>query len=101
MGQPVLVQAGGVEFFVEVADAGGPRTVGLDQALSLDGVRDTVEAIAAQFVGVWERVKPSEARVEFGLTVTAKTGKLTGLLVEGGGQAALTVALTWKAGEPA
>jgi hypothetical protein len=104
MGQPVsgqarhtaLVRAGDVEFFVELADGGGPRTVAVANALSFDGVRATVEAIAEQFVHVWDRVKPAEASVEFGLSLTTKTGKLTGLLVDAGGAASLKVTLTWK-----
>lgn len=79
MGQPVLVKAGGVEFFMEMTDGGGPRTVGLDDAWSFDAVRDTVEAVATELADVWSRVRPSEASVEFGLSLTAKTGKLTSM----------------------
>ncbi len=103
VGEPVPVVIDGVQFYVEVADQQGVGTVSLDDALSFDGVRDTVEVIAAQMAGIWDRVKPSEASVEFGLKLVAKPGKLTGLLVEGGGEATLTVILTWKSasGEPA
>jgi hypothetical protein len=94
--ESVLVDVDGVEFYVEVVDEGA-GTVGLDDRFSFDGVRATVEAIARQLTGVWERVKPSEASVEFGLKVTGKSGKLTGLLVEAGGDASLKVKLTWKA----
>lgn len=105
MGQPVpararhveLVRVGDVEFFVEVAGGGGPRTVGVVDALSFDGVRDTVEAVAGQLGQVWDRVQPSEASVEFGLSLTAKAGKLTGLLVDADGSASLKITLTWKA----
>lgn len=100
MADVVLVEAGGTEFLVEVA-GGGAGTVGLDGRLSFDGVRDTIEAIAGQVAGVWQRVRPSEASVEFGLKVTAKSGKLTGLLVEGGGEASLRVTLTWRSPETA
>jgi hypothetical protein len=99
VGQQVPVRVGDVNFYAEVADAGGPSPVDLTDALSFDGVRDTVEAIAGQIVGVWEKVRPSQAEVKFGLSLTAKTGKLTGLLVEGDGAASLTVTLTWKAPE--
>lgn len=92
-----LVSAGGAEFYVEVVDAGGPATIRDDgAALSFDGVRATVEGIAAELAAVWQRVQPAEASVAFGLKVTARAGKLTGLVVEGGGEAALTVTLTWK-----
>ena len=98
-GRSELVRIGDVEFFVEVAEGGGPQTVSADRALSFDAVRDTVEAVASELALVWQKVRPSEATVEFGLSVTAKTGKLTGLLVDGGGSAALKISLTWRSGE--
>lgn len=98
MGQPTLVRAGDTEFFVEVAEGSGPQTVGIADALSFDGVRATVEAIGDQLAAAWDRVRPDEATVEFGLNLTAKTGKLTGMLIEGGGDAALRITLTWKGG---
>jgi hypothetical protein len=99
--QQRLVSAGGAQFYVEVVDAGGPTTIRDDGApLSFDGVRATVEGIATELAEVWDRVKPTEASVAFGLKVTAKSGKLTGLIVEGGGEATLTVTLTWKQPQP-
>ena len=97
-GHAELVRIGDVEFFVEVAEAGGPQPVGAARVLSFDAVRDTVEVIASQLAHDWETVRPAEARVEFGLNATAGTGKPTGLLVEGGASAALKVTLTWKSG---
>jgi len=46
----VLVRCGDTEFYVRVADGGGPATIGIGDALSFDGVRDTVEAIGSQRV---------------------------------------------------
>ncbi|HKR51670.1 MAG TPA: CU044_2847 family protein [Pseudonocardiaceae bacterium] len=91
-----LVQAGGAEFYVEVSDTAGPTTIRDAGPLSFDGVRATVEGIATELAQVWQQVKPSEASVAFGLKLTVKSGKLTGLLVEGGGEGSLTVTLTWK-----
>ncbi|MGI9003124.1 MAG: CU044_2847 family protein [Pseudonocardia sp.] len=34
--------------------------------------------------------------MEFGLTLTARSGKLTGLVVDGEGEASLKVTLTWS-----
>ena len=95
------ITADGVEFFAELAEGGGPQTVASDRVLSFEGVRDTVEAIAGQLGQVWEKVQPSEASVEFGLALTARAGKLTGLLVEADGGASLVVTLTWKRPEAA
>ena len=97
MTEQVLVQAGGTQFYVEVQDEGGVVSRRTDDPFDLDGVRDTIAAIAGEVAEVWQRVKPSEATVAFGLKVTAKSGKLTGLLVEAGGEASLTITLTWKA----
>ena len=68
--------------------------------MSFEGVRATIEGIATELAVAWEHVKPSEASVEFGLKLTAKAGKLTGLIVEGGGEATLLVKLTWKQAGP-
>jgi hypothetical protein len=57
-----------------------------------------VSAICRDLAKAWEAVKPSEATVEFALNVAVRSGKLTGLVVEGGGQASLKVTLTWKDG---
>jgi hypothetical protein len=96
MGQPVLVRAEGAEFYVQLAETAGPQAVGLDQVLSFEGVRETVTAIGQELAKAWEVVKPAEASVELALKLVVKSGKLTGLLVEGGGEAALKVTLTWK-----
>jgi Trypsin-co-occurring domain 1 len=98
MGQSVLVRAEGAEFYVELADTAGPQAVGLDQVLSFEGVRETVTAICKELAKAWEVVKPAEASVELALKLVARAGKLTGLLVDGGGEAALKVTLTWKSG---
>lgn len=100
MGRPELVRIGDVEFFVEIAQPAGPEPARAHDVLSFDAMRDTIEAIASQLAQVWNRVRPSEASVEFGLEATVRSGKLTGLLVEGGGAAALKVTLSWKAEPP-
>lgn len=96
-----LVSAGGAEFYVEVAEVGGPTTIQDDGGvLAFDGVRATIEGIAAELGEAWQKVKPTEASVAFGLKLTAKSGKLTGLVVEGGGEASLAVTMTWKQPAP-
>jgi len=98
MGQPVLVRADGVEFFAEITEEGGPQTVGLEDVLSFEGVRETITAIGKELSKAWDAVKPAEASVELALKLIVKSGKLTGLLVEGGGEASLKITLTWKHG---
>jgi hypothetical protein len=101
VGVQMPVRAGDVVFVADVAEGGGPQPVGLDEVLSFDGVRETIGAIAEQVAAAWQVVRPDEATVEFGLSLTTKTGKLTGLLVEGGGQASLRVVLSWRGDGPA
>ncbi len=96
MGQLVPVRVGETEFFVEVADGGGPRTVGLDDVFSFEYVRDTVAAIGTELTRAWETIRPAEATVEFGLSLTVRSGKLTGLIVDGDGGANLKITLSWK-----
>jgi hypothetical protein len=99
VGRVVAVEADGVAFFVELAEGGGDDlgvgVAGLEDRFDFGGVRDTIGAVAGQLASVWERVQPSEATVAFGLKVTGKSGRLTGLLVEGGGEASLTVTMKW------
>lgn len=96
MAESVLVRVGDTEFLAQVAEGGGPQVVGLREAFSFDGVRATIEAVAEQLSCAWEKVQPSEASVEFGISLSTKTGKLSALLVEGGGEATLKITLSWK-----
>jgi hypothetical protein len=96
-----LVRADGIDFYVELADGDGPSTVGYDHAFSFDGVRDAISAIGSKVAEACRHVGPDEATVEFGISLTARAGKLTGLLVDGDGSASLKVTLSWKNSEPA
>jgi Trypsin-co-occurring domain 1 len=91
-----LVRIGDVEFFVEVSDGGGAQNVGVGDILSFDGVRDTVRAIGTELGGALRGLAISEASVEFGVSMSAKSGRLTGLIVEGDATASLKVMLTWQ-----
>ena len=95
MGEVLPVQVGDTLVYAQVSDSGGLQTVGLDDVLSFDGVRAALEAVASELGQVWDRVRPSEATVELGVNLTAKAGKLTALIVEGGGEASLKVTLKW------
>jgi hypothetical protein len=101
VGEVVTVVADGVEFYVEVAEAGGPSNVGLGDVLSFSGVRSTIQAIAGELTSAWSVVRPHEASVEFSLALKAKEGKLTGLLVGGGAEASLKVTLKWNGADAA
>ncbi len=98
MSDVVLVRADEVEFYVEVRDgARGPRYVRAGEAMGFDCVSDTIQKIAEELARAVKNVKPDEMAVEFGLSFSAQTGKLTGLLVDGTGGASLSVRLRWTA----
>ncbi|GGW55468.1 CU044_2847 family protein [Streptomyces xantholiticus] len=96
-----LVESGDAKFYVELVETGGPEVVGAGQAMSFEGVRDTVEAVAREVAVVWNHVKPDSASVEFGLAITAKGGLLTGLIVDANGSANLKVTLNWEKAQEA
>ena len=83
------------ELLAEVEQLGGEEDVSLS-GLNIDGAMDAVKGIAAKIHGVLETVSPQEASVEFGIKLAAKSGKLTGLLVEGSGDASFKINLKWK-----
>lgn len=97
MARSELVRVGAIEFFVEVVDSGPVQVGAKRSALPFDGLRETLQAVAEEVTAVWRRVRPDEATVEFGLSATAQTGKLTGLVVDGGAKAAFKVTMTWRA----
>jgi hypothetical protein len=90
------VQFGNTQVLVEVVESSGPQNVGMADVMSFDGVRHALEAITSELARIWEQVKPAEASVELGVKLTTKSGKLTALIVEGGGEATLKVTLKWK-----
>ncbi|THJ74739.1 CU044_2847 family protein [Candidatus Frankia alpina] len=98
--QQILVRSGEAEFFVEVSGPGGPQNVAAGGAFSFEGVRQALEEIGGQLSRAWQAVRPDEASVEFGVNVTAKSGKLAAVIVEGGAEASLTVTMTWRRPPP-
>ncbi|MEU6861450.1 CU044_2847 family protein [Glycomyces sp. NPDC046736] len=106
MRQVVPVKIGDAEFLVETVDTvddpdrasgdGGLTPIGAESdADSFDRLRGMIEAVSGELTAVWERVRPDQAVVEFGVAADVKAGKLTGLLVSGGAAATLKVTLTW------
>lgn len=93
-----LVQMGDATVLVEVR-GGGPATVSDDGPLSFEPAKKAIQAVVSELGDAIRAARPQEASVEIGFSFTAKTGKLTALLVESGGEASLKVTLTWKATE--
>ncbi len=94
-----LVRIGDAEVYVEVR-GGGPSVVDDTRpVLSFEPAKKAIQALVGELGEAIQAARPQEASVEVGFAFSAKTGKLTALLVEGGGEASLKVTLTWKASE--
>jgi hypothetical protein len=74
----------------------GPSDIGLAEQLSFAGVTETLQQIGSAVVSALVQVRPERASVEFGLDLAVKSGKLTGLLVDGTANATLKVTLDWQ-----
>ncbi|MFJ5222002.1 CU044_2847 family protein [Streptomyces sp. NPDC088400] len=64
---------------------------------SLQGV---VTSVARSLVVPLRAVRPDEVSIEFGIELTAKSGKVVGLLADGEAKGAIKVTLTWNGGGP-
>ena len=77
------------------ADAQVAQKVGWKDILSFEGVSGTLEGIAQAVRSGLEKATPSKTTVELGIELAVKSGKLTGLIVEGDADASLKVTLEW------
>lgn len=93
----VLAKVGGAEVLLEVADLGGVSEVSLRDALSTEAVWSTLEEITRAIQTVWQKVKPAEAEIEFGLGCAVKSGVLQSFVVGASGTANFKVKMKWQA----
>jgi hypothetical protein len=87
---------GGAEISVSAVSVGGAEDVAAPKAFDLEGVREALTGMAQLAHDALSKVSPDSATVEFGLDVKVESGKLTGLLVSGSGEASLKVTLEWS-----
>lgn len=80
----------------EIEGAGAEKVAWPDR-FSFGDVTATLEGVAQAIRDAVERVKPDKVSVELGIELVVKSGKLTGLIVEGEGTGSLTVTLEWGA----
>ncbi len=66
----------------------------------VESLHSLITGVAHSLAGPLRAVRPDEASIEFGIELTAKAGKVVGLLADGEAKAAITVTLTWGAGGP-
>jgi len=67
---------------------------------SVESLHSLVTGVARSLAGPVRAVRPDEVSVEFGIELTAKAGKVVGLLADGEAKAGITVTLTWHGGPP-
>ncbi|UED84214.1 CU044_2847 family protein [Streptomyces profundus] len=65
-------------------------------AAQLDSFRDLISGVAASVADGVRDARPDEVSVSFGIELTAKAGKVVGLLADGEAKGAITVTLTWR-----
>src|SRR5260370_4226647 len=75
----------------------GQEVVDLQQVFSFKAIREAIQGITWQVTHAIESTRPQKASVEFGIDVGVKNGKLTAMLVKGGGNTHLKITLEWGA----
>lgn len=106
-GTPVWARISGAEELAGPAPGGGPTYTDTGFGDLADQVQARVESLHSVVTGVarslavpLRAVRPDEVSVEFGIELTAKAGKIVGLLADGEAKGAITVTLTWSGGGP-
>ena len=64
-------------------------------ALAVEGLPETIASVAHSVQVGLVKLRPSEVKVEFGIELAAKTGKIISVLSEAGATATIKVELTW------
>jgi Trypsin-co-occurring domain 1 len=70
------------------------------EVLDFRGLTSSVAEVATAMTDALRRAAPDEGEVTFGIDATVETGKLTSLIVKGGGTATFQVRLLWKKAGP-
>jgi hypothetical protein len=66
----------------------------------VESLHSVVTSVARSLAAPLRAVRPDEVSVEFGIELTAKAGKVVGLLADGETKAGIKVTLTWHSGPP-
>ncbi|MER6014675.1 CU044_2847 family protein [Streptomyces bluensis] len=66
----------------------------------VESLQAVVTSVARSLAAPLRAVRPDEVSVEFGIELTAKAGKVVGLLADGEAKAGIKVTLTWNGGPP-
>lgn len=105
-GTPVWARISGAEE-LDLPEPGGLTFTDTGFGNLTDQVQARVESLHSVVTGVarslavpLRAVRPDEVSVEFGIELTAKSGKVVGLLADGEAKGAIKVTLTWNGGGP-
>lgn len=66
----------------------------------VESLQAVVTSVARSLAAPLRAVRPDEVSVEFGIELTAKAGKVVGLLADGETKAGIKVTLSWSGGPP-
>lgn len=69
-------------------------------AAQMESLRELIGGVAASVADGLRDAAPDEVSVSFGIELTAKAGRIVGLLAEGEAKGAITVTLTWQGAPP-
>ncbi|WP_405684609.1 CU044_2847 family protein [Streptomyces sp. NBC_00057] len=104
-GTPVWARISGAEELAKPAR--GPAFTDIGYGDFAEQVQARVESLQAVVTSVarslaepLRAVRPDEVSVEFGIELTAKAGKVVGLLADGEAKGGIKVTLTWSGGGP-
>ncbi|MGC4981415.1 MULTISPECIES: CU044_2847 family protein [unclassified Streptomyces] len=101
-GTPVWARISGAD---ELEDPGGELSltdVGFAERVEaqVESLHAVITGVARSLAAPLRAVRPDEVSVEFGIELTAKAGKVVGLLADGEAKAGITVTLTWNGAPP-
>ncbi|WP_371599443.1 CU044_2847 family protein [Streptomyces sp. NBC_00564] len=101
-GTPVWARISGAEELEAPAGGLSYTDTGFGERIEaqVESLQSVITSVARSLAAPLRAVRPDEVSVEFGIELTAKAGKVIGLLADGEAKAGLTVTLTWNGGPP-
>ncbi|MET7746034.1 CU044_2847 family protein [Streptomyces sp. NPDC005385] len=101
-GTPVWARISGADELEEQSGELSLSDVGFGERVEaqVESLHSVITSVARSLAAPLRAVRPDEVSVEFGIELTAKAGKVVGLLADGEAKAGITVTLTWNGGPP-
>ncbi|MCM2411772.1 hypothetical protein LNW71_08540 [Streptomyces sp. RKAG290] len=107
-GTPVWARISGAEELTRPAPGGGGPTytdtgfgdIGDQVQARVESLQGVVTSVARSLAVPLRAVRPDEVSVEFGIELTARAGKIVGLLADGEAKGAIKITLSWNGGGP-